>query len=139
MNNIIYGSSTFNSKYSSKTSQSFAAVLEKTKSEILKNDLWIIAEINPQILLEKEGYKILEARQILFFHPKFMVKLLSEDPSAVMAVPLKVILMKLPDGQVIIQATDPCEIFEKFPKLFSLANELSDIVINLFKSIVKDE
>lgn len=137
MNNIEYGIPTLPGRYRIKTSQKFDALLGESKRVISENGLWVIAEINPQALLEKAGYAISEARQILFFHPDFMVKLLAHDPSAVVAVPLKVVLVKLPDGQVIVQVTDPLEVFEKFPKLKSLAEELNNLSDKIFQSIIK--
>jgi hypothetical protein len=43
-------------------------------------DLWVFHEVDPQILLVREGFEIGAARQILFFPPALMARLLATDP-----------------------------------------------------------
>jgi hypothetical protein len=44
--------------------------------------MWVLHEINPQMLLARGGVEIGAARQILFFHPAIMARLLAADSSA---------------------------------------------------------
>jgi hypothetical protein len=50
----------------------FEATVARLKAAIAAEDLWLIAEINPRLLLERAGYAINATRQLLFFHPRYM-------------------------------------------------------------------
>src|SRR4051812_22803369 len=75
-------------------SSSFETVLETVRAVLGAADVWIIHEIDPQMLLKRGGYSIARTRQILFFHPRYMVRLLGADPAALLEAPLKVVVME---------------------------------------------
>jgi uncharacterized protein (DUF302 family) len=72
----------------------FEATIETIHEALSEADLWIIHEIDPQMLLKRGGYAISRTRQILFFHPRYMVRLLGADPSALPEAPLKLVVME---------------------------------------------
>jgi uncharacterized protein (DUF302 family) len=84
--------------------------LEETVTRLKKNitaeDLWLIHEINPQLLLQKEGLKMYGARQLLFFHPRYMKVLLGINPEALIEVPLKLVVMEMSDSTISVNYTD---------------------------------
>jgi uncharacterized protein (DUF302 family) len=75
-------------------SSSFETVLETIRDVLREADVWIIHEIDPQMLLKRGGYIIARTRQILFFHPRYMVRLLGANPAALLEAPLKVVVME---------------------------------------------
>jgi uncharacterized protein (DUF302 family) len=67
-------------------------VLGRLRSAIEAADLWILQEIDIPALLSHEGYAMSPARQLLFFHPRYVVRILAVDPAALLEVPLKFIV-----------------------------------------------
>jgi uncharacterized protein (DUF302 family) len=66
--------------------------LGRLRSEIEAADLWNLQEIGPQALLSHEGYAMGPARQLLYFHPRYVVRILAADSAALLEVPLKFIV-----------------------------------------------
>ena len=99
------------------TSLAFPAVLERLREAIAAEGLWVLHEIGP-------------ARQILFFHPDRMVRLLTADPAALLEAPLKLAVMAMPDDPVTIRWIDPAAAFSRYddPLLAELGRELASSV-----------
>ncbi len=70
----------------------FEATLAQLKSAIAAAELWLVHEIDTQMLVAKAGLQIRPTRQLLFFHPRYMVRLLAENAAALPEVPLKVVV-----------------------------------------------
>ena len=89
--------------------------------------MWILHEIDPQALLAKDGYRIGPARQILFFYPHLMARLLGADPAAVLEAPLKFVVLELADGTVMVSWNDPTGALARYQNaaLTALGEELS--------------
>lgn len=90
---------------------------------------WVLHEIDPQVLLKRGGYAIGAARQILFFHPRFLVRILAADPAALLEAPLKFALLEMPGGRVVLRWTDPALAFARYGNsaLADLGLELSAV------------
>ncbi len=114
----------------------FEATLTRLKEAIQAEDLWLIHEINPQMLLERGGYRIHATRQLLFFHPRYMVRLLEKDPNALVEVPLKLIIMQMPDGSVTLRHPDVATAFARYKGLEALGIELEIICQRLMASVI---
>jgi len=52
------------------------------------------------MLLQRGGYAIAPTRQLSFFHPRDVARLLSIDPGALPEIPLKFVVMQMPDNSV---------------------------------------
>ncbi|GLQ90910.1 DUF302 domain-containing protein [Dyella flagellata] len=115
----------------------FEATLERLRQAIAERDLWVIQEINPQMLLERSGYSILPARQLLFFHPRYVVRLLAIDPSAVAEIPLKMVVLQMPDGSVTVRHSDVQSLLGRYPGLTALAGELAEISQDLMRVVAQ--
>jgi uncharacterized protein (DUF302 family) len=89
--------------------------------------LCVLHEIDPQALLKRGGFAIGQARQILFFHPRFMVRILAADPAALLEAPLKFALLEKAGGRVLLRWTDPALAFARYEnsQLADLGLELS--------------
>jgi uncharacterized protein (DUF302 family) len=99
----------------------------RLKQAIIANSLWVLREINPEMLLARGGYDIGAGRQVLFFHPGLMARLLAADPSALLEAPLKFAIVVLPDRTVTVRWLDPVQSFARYEStaLTVLARELS--------------
>jgi uncharacterized protein (DUF302 family) len=112
---------------SSETPAPFATVIEALRREIGTAGLWVLDEIDPQQVLLRAGHVIGPVRQILFFHPDLVVRLLRTDPCALLEAPLKFVVIELPGGVVSVRWLDPLIAFARYghPELAYLGKELS--------------
>jgi uncharacterized protein (DUF302 family) len=103
------------------------AAVEALRGAIQRFDLWVLHEIDPQALLARGGFAIRPARQILFFHPRYMVRILACDPAAVLEAPLKIALIDTPDAGVMVRWPDPQRAFSRYGSapLAALGRELA--------------
>lgn len=103
----------------------FDGVLDVVRAVLAEQVLWIIHEIDPQMLLARGGYQIERTRQILFFHPRYMTRLLGADPSALLEAPLKIVVLESA-GAVTLRWLLPETLFEKYEneQLSQLSREL---------------
>ena len=113
----------------------FQATLGQLKDAIAAEGLWLIHEIDPQLLLGRAGYSSLGLRQLLCFHPRYLVRLLEADPRALVEVPLKLVVLELPDGKVAVLHPEILVSLGRYPQLGELAAELDEICERLIRSI----
>ncbi len=113
----------------------FEGTLIRLKQAIAAEDLWLIQEINPQALLERGGYAILPARQLFFFHPRYLVRLLAADPSALVEIPLKLLVVQMPDGSVTVRHNDVETLLNRYKETREVAAELAAISRRLMISV----
>ena len=114
---------------------SFAETVERLKRAIAAENLWLIHEIDPQVLLERGGFASGAARQLLFFHPRYAARLLAVDPSALIEVPLKLLVLQMADGSVTVRHTRVEELFARYPGLAELSRELSTLYRRLHAAL----
>lgn len=81
----------------------FEATLDRLKQAIAGETLWMIHEIDTQRLLAKEGHVIPPFRQLLFFHPRSMIRLITGDPGAQVDAPLRILVREDAQGEVWVQ------------------------------------
>lgn len=113
----------------------FEETLARLREAIQEEGLWLIHEIDPQMLLQKGGYAILATRQLLFFHPQYMARLLEADPSALVEAPLKLVIMEMPDGTVVLRHPDVAAAFARYPGLETLGRDLAGICRRVMASV----
>ena len=89
-------------------------VVARLRQAIEAAGLWVLHEIDAQMLLRRGGYAIEAARQILFFHPRLMARLLAADPAALLEAPLKFAVLELPGGAAMVRWTDPARTFARY-------------------------
>jgi uncharacterized protein (DUF302 family) len=111
------------------TSEPFEKVIIGLREGIEAAGLWVLHEIDPQAVLRRAGRSIGAGRQILFFHPDLMIRLLAADQAALLEVPLKFAVLELADGTVSIRWLDPALAFARYrnSSLDQLAAELAAI------------
>ncbi|AHX15440.1 hypothetical protein CH75_21090 [Dyella jiangningensis] len=114
----------------------FDATLLRLKQAFERQDLWVIHEIDPQMLLARGGHSIGKARQLLFFHPRYAARLLEANPATLIEIPLKVAVLELPDGSVMVRHVDVASQFERHPRMKALASELADVMHGVMAHLV---
>jgi uncharacterized protein (DUF302 family) len=113
----------------------FEATITRLKQAIAAMDLWLISEVDPQMFLERGGYAIQPARQLFFFHPRYAVRILGSDPSAFVEIPLKLVVLQMPDGSVTVRCNDVEGLLSRYKDLAGLAAELAEISRNLMMTV----
>lgn len=116
-------------QHSRMTSGTLSEVVMRLRAAIEAAHLWVLHEIDPQMLLARDSYDIPSARQILFFHPSLMARLLAADSSALIEAPLKFALTQAANGNVMIRWSDPIASFARYgnAELEQLGRDLADI------------
>ena len=127
MSIIAYGEAVAAFQHARTTVLPFEEVLTQLRQAIEAAGLWVLHEIDPQKVLQRGGYDIGPARQILFFHPDLMVRLLRANPAALLEAPLKLAVMQQPNGTVSIRWHDPAAAFGRYgnPALADLGQDLA--------------
>lgn len=121
------------------SSYGFEETLQRLRQAINDADLWVIHEIDPQALLRRGGYAVTSLRQLLWFHPRFMARLLLTDPGAVPEAPLKFVVSAAASA-VTVTAFNPMLVFSPYPDLAMVATELFDITNRMLLTVsVADE
>ncbi|MBO9732563.1 MAG: DUF302 domain-containing protein [Chitinophaga sp.] len=103
--------------------QPFEAALSQARTAIAENGFLLLHEINPQAILASQQIEIGPVRQLLFFHPVYMKQLLDRDPTAVIEVPLKLVLRATDKGTT-LSYFNPVAHFEGYEGLDALGKEL---------------
>lgn len=117
----------------------FSEVVTRMKVGIDAAGLRVLHEIDPQVLL-RGGYTIGKARQILFFHPRYVARILSADPAALIEAPLKFVILELAAAQVSVRWFDPAGSFNRYgnPALARLGKELSGVCLEIITAAFAD-
>ena len=74
----------------------FEETLVQLRQAIANTGVWLIQEINPQMFLARAGYAIQPVRQLFYFHPRYVVKMLPIDPASFPEIPLKLVILETP-------------------------------------------
>jgi uncharacterized protein (DUF302 family) len=105
--------------------------LARLKGAIEQADLWVLAELNPQMLLAKGGFEIRPARQIFYFHPRFMSRLLAANAAAIVEAPLKLVVLAPQNAPVSVRHPDIAAAFAGYGAMAEIAAELADITARI--------
>lgn len=116
------------------SSLDFETTLARLKAAVVAENMWVLAELDPQMLLRKEGYSIEPARQILYFHPRFMSRLLATNTAAIVEAPLKLVVMADADGKVSVRHLDIVAAFAGYAGMSALAQELAELTERIVRT-----
>lgn len=105
----------------------FEETLNRLKLAIDAEGLWLLHEIDSQKLMMREGHRISPLRQLLFFHPRYLVRLLEGNPDALLEAPLRMIVHERIEGRVLLYLPPVAENYGRFPGLEQLGLELDNI------------
>jgi uncharacterized protein (DUF302 family) len=113
----------------------FEETLVHLRQAIANADLWLIHEINPQMFLARGGYAIQPVRQLLYFHPRYVAKMLPIDLASFPEIPLKLVILQTPDGRVTVRHNTVESLLGRYPGLSDIVVELSALARSLLKSV----
>jgi uncharacterized protein (DUF302 family) len=125
------GSSMAMSKYS------FSESLEIIKGAIEEQNLMVIHEIDAQKMLRMAGKEVNGMRQIFYFHPKYMRRVMEANSAATIQIPLKFIVMEKPDKKVVIRYFKPSTILNPYKGEEAIAAELDALVEKILSEVTK--
>jgi uncharacterized protein (DUF302 family) len=66
-----------------------------------EENLMVIKEISPQKMLRMVGVKTKGIKQVFFFHPRYMKRIMEANRHATIEPPLKVAVMETPKGTIV--------------------------------------
>lgn len=115
----------------------FDATVANLKQAIEGENLMVVNEVNPQQMLRMVGVRTGGMRQVFFFHPRFMQRILETNRNGGIEPPLKILVMEAPDGRVIVRYHDPVHQFAPYDGLAEIATELRGIVENIVRSVTQ--
>lgn len=104
--------------------QPFDRVLSNAREAILNHGFLLLHEINPPAILATQQIITGPIRQLLFFHPVFMKQLLDQDPTAVIEVPLKLVLRATDAGDTQLTYHQPALQLQGYAGLEALGTVL---------------
>jgi uncharacterized protein (DUF302 family) len=125
---------------SARARRSFPDVLADLKSAIEGAGLWLLHEIDPQALLRRDGLEIAAGRQILFFHPRLMKRILEADASAVLEAPLKIAILELGGGEMEARFIDPATSLARhgIPALEELGRQMRATCVSILSVVSRE-
>ena len=126
-------------QWTARSPHDFDQTIARLKEAIAAQDLWLIAEIDPRMLLARAGLAIQPARQLLFFHPRYMERLLRADARALQEVPVKIVVMADASGHVVMRGPEMRAAFDRYADARSLGEELSMLCGKIVAALVSPD
>jgi len=116
---------------------SFDETVDILKGAIEEQNLMVIHVVDAQKMLRMAGKKVNGMKQIFYFHPKFMKRVMEANKSATIQIPLKFIVMEKPDGKVIVRYFQPSKLLSSYKGEEEIAGELDVLVNKIISEITK--
>jgi uncharacterized protein (DUF302 family) len=113
----------------------FAPTVERLQQAIAQAGFLVIHVINTQQILASQGIEIAGLIQILYFHPRYMQRLLAASPAAVIEAPLKLLVREGADGSVQVVHHQPTALFGRYPGVEAVGVELEAVVGALIQTL----
>jgi len=131
-----FGSSAVPLQHIRKSTLPHDEVAKRVRRAVEAADLWVLGEVDAQALVKRGGYGIGGALQILAFHPRFLVRILEEDSSALLGAPIKFAILALDNETVAITWINQAAAFARYdrPALIRLGEELDAICLTIVDS-----
>jgi len=108
----------------------FARILDALRASIVREEMMVLHEINTQAIIARAGVESMGLVQILYFHPRYMKRVLEGNPAAVIEAPLKFAVRETPDG-TFIHRLSPRFLFGRYQELHGLGEELEQIAARI--------
>lgn len=105
------------------------------KGAIEEQNLMIVHEIDAQRMLRMVEVQTGGMKQILFFHPRYMKRIVDSNRHGAIVPPLKIIVMEMTNEKVMVRYHRPTNLFEAYKGLSDLAAELEGIVERILGEI----
>ena len=74
------------------------------------------------------GKKVKGMKQIFYFHPKYMRRVIEANKMAAIRIPLKFLVMENPKGKVVLRYFMPSTLLNEYKGEEEISKELDDLV-----------
>ena len=115
---------------------SFSETVDIIKGAIEEQNLMVIHVVDGQKMMRMAGKKTGGMKQIFFFHPKYMAKVLAANKMAGMAIPFKVIVMEK-DGKVMVRYLMASNALKSYKGTETVAKELDGLIMKIVAEATK--
>ena len=116
---------------------SFGETVSTIQGAIEDQNLMVIHTIDGQKMLRMAGKKVKGMKQIFYFHPRFMKRVIEANKMAGIQIPLKIIVMEKPDGKVVLRYFKPSTLLNQYNGEEAISAELDAIVEKITKTVSK--
>jgi uncharacterized protein (DUF302 family) len=140
MNDVAYGTISPKPSFQRERMSGFPfeETITRLRASIEYQELWLIGEIDTQSLMEIGGFASDPLRQLLFFHPRYMARILAINPSAVLEAPLKLAVLGSKTQEIVrVRWINPIAALARYgnPTLTTLAIELDRLCSTIVSAI----
>lgn len=101
------------------------------------HNLMVIQVVDGQKMLRMAGKQVNGMKQIFYFHPTYMKRVMEANAMATIQIPLKIIVMEKPDGKVVLRYFKPSTLLNQYKGEEAIAQELDGIVDEIVSSVAK--
>ena len=114
---------------------SFQETVDILKGAIEEQNLMVIYEIDGQKSLRMAGKNVKGMKQIFYFNPKYMRRVIEANKEAAIQIPLKFIVMEKPNGKVLVRYFMPSKLLNTYNGEESVSSELDGLVEKIINEI----
>ena len=115
----------------------FNDTVELLTVAIEEQNLMVLKVINAQRMLKMVNMQVQGMKQLLFFHPRYMKKIMQANPMGAIEPPLKIAIMERPDGKVVVKYIKPSYLLGKYEGLSAIGDELDEILATIAVAVRK--
>ncbi len=115
----------------------FNDTVELLTAAIEEQNLMVLKEINAQQMLKMVNMQVKGMKQLLFFHPRYMKKIMQANPMGSIEPPLKIAIMERPDGKVVVKYIKPSSLLGKYDGLTAIGAELDEVLAAIASAVKK--
>jgi uncharacterized protein (DUF302 family) len=113
----------------------FSETVDILKGAIEEQNLMVIHVVDGQKMLRMAGKQVKGMKQIFYFHPKFMKRVMEANKDAMIQIPLKMIAMEMPNGKTAVRYFMPSDVLNEYKGEEEIAKELDSMVEKIIAEI----
>ena len=114
----------------------FDETVDILKGAIEEQNLMVIAVVDAQKMLRMAGKDVKGMKQIFYFHPKFMKRVMEANNWATIQIPLKFIVMERPDNKVVVRYFLSSKLLYSYEGEEDIAKELDSLINKIINEIL---
>ena len=115
----------------------FNDTVELLTVAIEEQNMMVLKVINAQQMLKMVNVQVKGMKQLLFFHPRYMKKIMQANPMGSIEPPLKIAIMERPDGKVVVKYIKPSSLLGKYDGLAGIGAELDEVLATIASAVKK--
>lgn len=114
----------------------FSDTVELLTAAIEEQNMMVLKTIDAQKMLKMVNKQVGGMKQLLFFHPRYMKRIIEINPQGTIEPPFKIAVMERSDGKVMVKYIKPSSLLGKYAGLAELGVELDGIVEQIATSVL---